>query len=184
MHVEVHLGKILNPKLLPISWSAPGLAATAISVWITASRFGQKLLINAIMVVRRPVWGDASVFTNRTDTGVQWLKLKKQKQNFLELIIHWDQSYVRDLWNMCQLYCINVWIISLDQVKACDRTDRGFLYSSFCWFLGKVLYHCWDSCIRKLCVCLPLLTNDESSPLTFEIFIYSIRHSCTNLFPQ
>lgn len=51
-------------------------------------------------------------------------------------------------------------------------------------FLGEVLSHCWDSCIRKLCVCLSPITNDESSPLTFEIFIYSIRHSCTNLFPQ
>ena len=32
MHVKVSLGKILNPKLLQMCWSAPCVAATAISV--------------------------------------------------------------------------------------------------------------------------------------------------------
>ena len=43
LHVEVSLGKILNPRLLLMCWSAPCIAATAISV----SRFGQKRLLNA-----------------------------------------------------------------------------------------------------------------------------------------
>ena len=34
LHVEVSLGKIMNPKLLPTCWSAPDLAATGISVWM------------------------------------------------------------------------------------------------------------------------------------------------------
>ena len=52
VHVEVSLGKTLNPKLLPICWPAPCMAATSISVWmyvwITVSRFGQKRLLNAL----------------------------------------------------------------------------------------------------------------------------------------
>ena len=34
LHVEVSLGKILNPKLLMTCWSAPRVAATAVSVWM------------------------------------------------------------------------------------------------------------------------------------------------------
>ena len=52
LHLQVSLGKILNPKLLLMCWLAPCMAATAISVqryvWLTASRFGQKHLLNAL----------------------------------------------------------------------------------------------------------------------------------------
>ena len=45
-HVEVSLGKILNPKLFLMCWLAPCEAAFIISlgmfVWITVSCFGQK----------------------------------------------------------------------------------------------------------------------------------------------
>ena len=51
LHAEVPLGNTLNPKLLPMCWSAPSMAATALSVWtrvwITVSHFGQKRLRNA-----------------------------------------------------------------------------------------------------------------------------------------
>ena len=47
LHVKESLGKILNPKLL-MCWLAPWIAATTISIWITASRFGQKYLLNAL----------------------------------------------------------------------------------------------------------------------------------------
>ena len=45
-HVEVSMGKILNPKLLLMCWSAPVMAATAISAGSTLHRFGQKCLLN------------------------------------------------------------------------------------------------------------------------------------------
>ena len=52
LHVKVSLGKILNPKLLLMCWSAACMAATAINVcmylWIAVSRFGQKHLLNAL----------------------------------------------------------------------------------------------------------------------------------------
>ena len=48
LHLKVSLGKILNPTLLLMCWSAPYMTATIISVWtyvwITVSRFGQKRL--------------------------------------------------------------------------------------------------------------------------------------------
>ena len=40
------MARYWTPKLLLMCWSAPCTAATAISVWITVSRFGQKLLLN------------------------------------------------------------------------------------------------------------------------------------------
>ena len=50
LHVEMSLGKILNPKLLLMCWSAPCMTATAMRVrmyvGITVSRFGQKHLLN------------------------------------------------------------------------------------------------------------------------------------------
>ena len=50
-HIEVSLGKMLNPKTAPYV-PVGTLAATAISVWmyvwITVSRFAEKLLINAL----------------------------------------------------------------------------------------------------------------------------------------
>ena len=39
-----------TPKLLLMRWSAPCMAATGISVWITVSCFGQKRPLNAINV--------------------------------------------------------------------------------------------------------------------------------------
>ena len=48
MHVEVSLGKMLNSKLFLLCWLAPCMEATAISVWITVSHFGQKRLLNAL----------------------------------------------------------------------------------------------------------------------------------------
>ena len=52
LHVKVSLGKILNPKLLLMSWSAPCIAATSISVWmfiwITVSCFGHKHLLKVL----------------------------------------------------------------------------------------------------------------------------------------
>ena len=54
LHVKVSLGKILNPELLLMFWSAPCMVATAIGVWkylwITVSCFGQKRLLNALNV--------------------------------------------------------------------------------------------------------------------------------------
>ena len=54
LHVEASLGKILNPKLLLMCWSAPCMAATAISVWmyvwITVSSFGQRHLLSVLNV--------------------------------------------------------------------------------------------------------------------------------------
>ena len=52
LHFEASLGTILCPKLFLMCRSAPCMAATAISiwkyVWITASCFGQKRLLNAL----------------------------------------------------------------------------------------------------------------------------------------
>ena len=51
LHVDASLGKILNPKVLLMCWSAPRMPASAISVWMyvwtTASRAGQMRLLNA-----------------------------------------------------------------------------------------------------------------------------------------
>ena len=47
---KVSFGKILNPKLLLMCWSAPYMAVTAISVWMYCMYellFGQKHLLNA-----------------------------------------------------------------------------------------------------------------------------------------
>lgn len=62
---------------------------------------------------------------------------------FLDLIIHRDQSYcipdrsifdnlflIRDLWDICKLCNIDAGLISLDQEKAFDRVDHGFLLST------------------------------------------------------
>jgi hypothetical protein len=69
--------------------------------------------------------------------------LVNRLKEFLELIIHRDQSYcvsdrsimdniflMRDLLDVCKLYSIAVGIISLDQEKAFDRVDHGFLFST------------------------------------------------------
>lgn len=69
--------------------------------------------------------------------------LANRSKNFLELIIHRDQSYcvpdrsimdnlslMTDLHDICKLYNIDVGIVSLDQDKAFDRVDHGFLFST------------------------------------------------------
>ena len=69
--------------------------------------------------------------------------LTNRLKKFLKLIIHRDQSYCvsdrsimdniflrRDLLDVCKLYSIYVGIISLDQEKAFDRVDHGFLFST------------------------------------------------------
>ena len=50
LHVEVYLGKFLNPKRLLMCCSADCKAVTAVSVCITVSHFGQKLLLNVNLV--------------------------------------------------------------------------------------------------------------------------------------
>ena len=54
VHVEVSLGKILNPKLLLMCWLAPCMVATIITVCNTVSRFGQKCLPN--VTVKCKLW--------------------------------------------------------------------------------------------------------------------------------
>lgn len=69
--------------------------------------------------------------------------LANRLKNFLDLIIHRDQSYcipdrsifdnlflIRDLWDICKLCNIDAGLISLDQEKAFDRVDHGFLLST------------------------------------------------------
>ena len=49
LHVKVSMGKILNPKLLLMCWSAPCKTATSsvwMYVWITLSSLGQRHLLN------------------------------------------------------------------------------------------------------------------------------------------
>ena len=47
LYDKVSLGKILNPTLLIMCWSAPCMAATTISVWMyVCGLFGQKHLLN------------------------------------------------------------------------------------------------------------------------------------------
>ena len=50
LHVNLSMGKILNPKLLLMCWSAPCTVATTISVSMSVSIivFGQKRLLNAL----------------------------------------------------------------------------------------------------------------------------------------
>ena len=48
LHVKVALGKIVNPKLLLMNWSAATAISVRMSVWTTASHFGQKHLLNVL----------------------------------------------------------------------------------------------------------------------------------------
>ena len=97
-----------------------------------------------------PKKGDLAVLKNWrpvallcTDYKLFSKVLANRLKHFLELIIHRDQSYcvsdrsimdniflMRDLLDVCKLYSIDLAIISLDQEKAFDRFDHGFLFST------------------------------------------------------
>ena len=67
LHLEISLGKILNPKLLPMCWLAPCMAATAIS------RFRQKRLLNVLnatvrLTLAKISWLTLAMLTNATNT--------------------------------------------------------------------------------------------------------------------
>ena len=97
-----------------------------------------------------PKKGDLSLLKNWrpvallcTDYKLFSKVLANRLKNVLETIIHRDQSYcvpdrsimdniflMRDLLDLCKLYNIDVGVISLDQEKAFDRVDHGFLFST------------------------------------------------------
>ncbi len=69
--------------------------------------------------------------------------LSNRLKLFMDVLIHRDQSYcvpdrsimdnlflMRDLFDVCKLYNIDIGIISLDQEKAFDRVDHRFLFAT------------------------------------------------------
>lgn len=73
--------------------------------------------------------------------------LPSRFKNFIDLLVQVDQSYclpdrsmldnafvVKDVFNVCKTYHLNVWIVSIDQKKEFDRVDH-----TFCFQLSKHL---------------------------------------------
>lgn len=78
-----------------------------------------------------------------TDYKILSKVLSNRLKLFIDLLIGADQSYcvldrsmldnlflMRDVFDICKLYNINVGIVSIDQEKAFDRVDHAFLFST------------------------------------------------------
>lgn len=78
-----------------------------------------------------------------TDYKILSKVLCNRLKHFIDLLILVDQSYcvpdrsmldnlffMRDVFAVCELYDLNVVVISIDQEKAFDRLDHTFLFST------------------------------------------------------
>ena len=90
LHVEVFLGKILNPRLLLMCWSAPCMTATTTSVWtyvwINLSRFGQRCLLKAVNVM----WMNNSVVCR----NMGWSLFVFNNDNIITVIIYFRSKAI------------------------------------------------------------------------------------------
>ena len=133
LHVEVSLGKILNPKLLLMCWLAPCIAATTISVWmyvwITVSLFGQKRLLKCPKLY---MFAYASVLAYKTytvfpkteyllkkflscipllgdNTGLSFFKTKSWIASWTKQPVKWDPCETNIHRTECFIRCGGTW---------------------------------------------------------------------------